>query len=124
MFIKRIILLILIVVTLIGCAGETYSFDGESENWEMELTVYTTGNNENASISINYIGDGDPPEEIDYKINKRNTEYAGHVLYPEKGIEWEDIICKECYPIKKEEKVEVEISWDGNTENFTLSHNE
>lgn len=116
------ILIFLVFIFLGGCAGETYKFEGSSENWKMTYVIHTTGTNEEANIDLVYIGEDEAPSEIDYYIKNPNVELSGHVPYEVEGIDWNETICFDCYPLRKNEEISVEISWEDQMEDFTLTH--
>lgn len=115
-------LIFLVFIFLGGCAGETYEFQGNSENWEMTYRIHSTDTVEEADISLVYLGEGETPTTIDYFIKNPNVELRGHVLYEVDGIDWKETICFDCYPLRKNEEIIVEVSWEDKMEDFTLTH--
>lgn len=120
---KNFIFILIFILFLGGCVGETYEFKGKSDNWRMNYNVQTTGNDEDAEINIVYIGKDEPPTEINYYIKNPNTEMNGQVPYKSGGISWSDNICSDCHPLRKNVEINVEISWEDKTEKLTLKHN-
>ena len=121
---KNITRLLVLVIILSGCySGDRYNFSGSSENWEVFYVVEVSGGtSQKKRGTIKYIGNGSAPETIDYKIeaNAGGSEGTG-VILNEGVTEAASSICEGCAVIQEDEKIEVEIIWDGQTENLILS---
>lgn len=136
MNVKKIIILLTMAIILSGCTnGDRYNFSGNGNNWEVIYTVEVTNEVEQqTSGTIKYIGENEVPEAIDYKIeyqNENSNSTAGDSgeASPLKGgtAEFESIVCGKstvcgnCAIIQKDEEIEAEITWNGQTENFLLT---
>lgn len=123
---KKIISLLIMTLILSGCVdGDRYNFSGSSENWNVIYTVdVSEGTSEQNRGTIKYVGEGEGPETINYKLtaNSGGSEATGLIL--ENGVANTGYgACQGCAVIQKDEKIEVEITWDGETENLILTTN-
>lgn len=59
-------LLCYVFLILVACSGlQTYHFQGDSENWNVDYTINSTGDNsESGDITIKYIDENETPKEI------------------------------------------------------------
>lgn len=110
---------------LSGCVdGDRYNFSGSSENWDVIYTVdVSEGTSQEKSGTIKFVGEGEAPETIDYKIeaNSGGSEGTGVTLTDGVVDDVASSICEGCAVIQEDEEIEVEITWDGQTENFILT---
>lgn len=121
---KKIILLLIMISVLIGCAnGDRYNFSGSSKNWNVFYVVdVSNGNEQSTTETIKYTGEEPAPETIDYKIeaNSGGSEGTGKTL--DNGTtNTGSSICEGCAVIQEDEEIEVEIKWDDQTENLILT---
>lgn len=123
---KKIILLLAMIIFLSGCAnGGRYNFSGSSENWDIFYVVdVSNGTSQEKSGTIKYVGEGSAPKTIDYKIeaNAGGSEGTG-VTLTDGVVDAASSICEGCAVIQEDEEIEVEINWDGQTENLVLTTN-
>ena len=121
---KKFILLVILLILLSGCVnGDRYNFSGSSENWDVFYVVdVSNGTSQKRSGTIKYVGEDSAPETIDYKIeaNAGGSEGTG-VTLTDGVVDAASSICEGCAVIQEDEKIEVEIKWDGQTENFILT---
>jgi hypothetical protein len=123
---KQIFLLVTLVFLMSGCVdGERYSFSGSGDNWDALYEVVVSNEVEQqASGKINYIGDNKAPETIDYKIDYNNKSQGNSVEEsPLKygAVKFKSVTCGNCEMIQKDEEIEVEIMWEGQTEKLILT---
>ncbi|MBT2583235.1 membrane lipoprotein lipid attachment site-containing protein [Planococcus sp. ISL-109] len=129
---KKIIVLFTMAIILSGCTnGDRYNFSGNSDNWEVVYTVEVTDEIEQQTSGIiKYIGENKDPEAIDYKIEYKNENSnstagnSGEASPIKRGTaEFESTVCGNCAIIQKDEEIEAEITWNGQTETFLLKTN-
>ncbi|SEA98568.1 hypothetical protein SAMN05421743_11213 [Thalassobacillus cyri] len=84
---KSLVWLVLAVITLSACTGQrTLHYTGESENWEVTYRINQTSSDTlNRSASIQYIGEGEPPETIDYHFISQMSESSGGTSLSDQG---------------------------------------
>ena len=105
--------------------GDSYSFSGSGDNWDVIFKVEVSNEVEQrASGKIKYIGDNKAPETIDYKIeyNNKSQGNSGVESSLENGVvKFKSGICGNCEMIQKDEEIEVEIMWEGQSEKLILT---
>ncbi|WP_281863367.1 hypothetical protein [Planomicrobium okeanokoites] len=105
-----------------GGAGEDQLvFTGSSENWKVEYVVlYQEGEREKDVATVTYIGDGNPPETIDYEVG--SSSGTNNSLNEENSL----VITSQGAGLKLHESQENEavIKWDGKSESFLLTREE
>jgi len=109
---------------LSGCGNgsDRYNFSGSSDNWDVFYVVnVSNGNTEEKTGTIKFTGDGEGPEIIDYKIetNSGGSEATGITL-DDKVANLGNSMCEGCAVVQENEEIEVEVTWDGQTEKLTL----
>lgn len=128
---KKIFIVLVMVFLLSGCTGgEKLNFSGSSANWEVVYTAEVTGDtDQQTSGTIKYIGDGEAPEVIDYKIEYRNendNSSAGNseneASLSGETVEFEGAVCGNCAIIQVDQEIEAEITWNGETETIILEN--
>jgi hypothetical protein len=104
---------------------DVYNFLGSSDNWHVSYEAdISNGDMETNTGTIEYTGEEQAPETIDYKIdyNSGNTEGSRDLLNGE--VDLGRSSCGGCAVIQEDEEIEVEITWDGQTENLILTTDE
>nr|TXF85925.1 hypothetical protein FTX54_07565 [Alkalicoccus halolimnae] len=103
-----------------GEDGAEYHFLGSSENWEVVYEVdISNGNEEESTGTIEYIGEGNAPETLEY-YRIGSTEGTGRALND--GVaDTGRTGCEGCAVTREDEEIEVEVTWNGQTENLTLT---
>lgn len=123
---KRIIVLLVFLFILSGCVNGDryrYNFSGSSENWDVLYIVdVSDGTNQVKNGIVKYIGEGDSPDTIEYKLesNSGTAEDTGIIIEHGNG-NIANIECTGCKVIQKDEEIKVAISWNGQTENLILT---
>lgn len=122
---KRIISVLVLAFILSGCGvGERYELSGNSENWEVFYVVeLSTQNKLMGSGTLEYTGEEPIPETFNYEIEfkLRTLKTTGEQLTARK-INFGSTRCDLCY-FDEDDEIELEIEWDGQTENMTLTTN-
>ncbi|PSL40897.1 hypothetical protein B0H99_10329 [Planomicrobium soli] len=123
---KRLTVLMTVLLFLSACGNgdNRYNFSGSSKNWDMFYVVnVSNGDSEEKNGTIKFTGSGEAPETINYKIATSSGGSEGI------GITLEDAVgktgngyCSGCAVIQKDEEIEVQITWNGQTENFVLTN--
>lgn len=120
---KRISLLIILLLGLGGCSnGGIYEFSGTTDNWDVFYMVEVTKDDkQKATGTLKYIGDGQMPETVDYKIGTTLTKMGqtGTALTDGKANIGSG--CEGCGTFQEDDELEMEIMWDGKTEKFILT---
>ncbi|MCZ2258116.1 hypothetical protein [Sporosarcina sp. G11-34] len=122
---RQILLLVTLVFLLSGCVdGNKNSFSGSGDNWDVSYEAVVTNEVEQQTAGkIKYIGDNKTPETLDYTI-KYNNLGQGSIgeERPLKfgAVKFKDVTCGNCEIIQKDDKIEVEIMWEGQTEKLIL----
>lgn len=105
-----------------GGAGEDQLvFTGSGENWEIEYVIlYQEGEREKDVATLTYIGEGNPPEAIDYEVG--SSSGTNNSLNEESSL----LITSQGAGLKLHEsqKNEVVIMWEGKSESFLLTREE
>lgn len=121
---RRLSLLVILLMVLSGCSGERLEFSGSNENWKVFYVVEVSdGDRQETTGTIEYIGDETPPETFDYEMVNVLTVLGetGKHLKDGKATIGNDR-CNDCRTLQKDDELEVEIKWDGQTENLTLNN--
>ncbi len=120
---KWIIGLALFLLTLAACSSEDkLIFQDKSENWSVEYEAKSQGENaESTNLRIAYIGEGDPPETIDYEYDTRSGSGGGTNASLDDGVmEGGEDSCSGCSTTSKSDEITVVVEWDGKKEELTL----
>lgn len=123
---KKYMSLIILLFILSGCGNDSdrYDFSGSSENWDVFYVVnVSNGEAEEKTGTIKFTGDGEAPEIIDYKIETTSggSEATGIIL-DDKVADLGNSMCEGCAVVQGNEEIEVEVTWNGQTENLTLTN--
>lgn len=123
---KKYVSLIILLFILSGCGNgsDRYNFSGSSENWDVFYVVnVSNGDREEKKGTMKFTGEGEVPETIDYKIetNSGGTEATGITLNDEVA-DLGNSFCDGCAVTQGDEEIEVEITWNGQTENLILTN--
>ena len=109
-----------------GCSdGDSFSFSGSGENWDVVYEVVVTNETEQQTAgTIKYIGDGKALETIDYIIEHNSLgQGSSDEESPLKSgvVKFNNITCGNCEIIQKDDEIEVEIMWEEQTEKIILT---
>ena len=122
---KKVIAVILLTLFLSACnQGDRYNFSGSSENWEVFYVVdVARGTSQEKSGKIKYIGEGNPPETVDYQIEATTGgSYGEGVAVIDGVVEAGRSTCDGCAVVQREDKLAVDITWNGKTEKIQLTN--
>ncbi|WP_236610120.1 hypothetical protein [Planococcus halocryophilus] len=114
----------LLLLTSCGNDTDRYNFTGSSDNWDMNYVVNVTGvDSQEKSGTVTYTGEGQAPETVDYKITTSSAGSDGTGVGLENGAgNIGTVTCGGCAVIQKDENIQVEISWNGQTEELVLTN--
>lgn len=123
---RQILLLVTLIFLMSGCSdGDSYSFLGSGDNWEVLYEVVVTNETEQQTAgTIKYIGDDKAPETIDYIIEYNSLgQGSSDKESPLKfgAVKFKNVTCGNCEIIQKDDEVEVEIMWEEQTEKIILT---
>lgn len=121
---KKSISLIILLFILSGCGNgsDRYNFSGSSDNWDVFYVVnVSNGDREERNGTVKFTGEGEVPETIDYKIetNSSGTEAIG-ISLTDGVADFGNNFCDGCAVVQEDEEIEVEVTWNGQTEKLTL----
>lgn len=152
MHVKNFIIFLVIAFIISGCINENenittgntsseynYTFAGSSESWEASYEIDITDKKQGETQrdeegTLQFIGDGEAPELIDYKIVLENgvdsSEGTGAPIYDNVG-NFSQVSCGNCVPpinedepIEDDAELELEIMWNDKSEKMTLTLND
>lgn len=121
---KKIMVLGILMLILSGCGNsERYNFSGSSESWNVFYVVEISGGDrEERTGTINFTGAGEAPETIDYKLETASGGSEGTGITVEDGTgNMGNGFCGGCAVVQEDEEIEVEITWNGQTESLLLT---
>lgn len=123
---RQILLLVTLVFLMSGCSdGDSYSFSGSGENWDVVYEVVVTNETEQQTAgTIKYIGDDKAPETIDYIIEHNSLGQGSsdeESSLKSGAVKFKNITCGNCEIIQKDDEIEVEIMWEEQTEKLILT---
>ncbi|AIY05459.1 hypothetical protein Plano_1494 [Planococcus sp. PAMC 21323] len=83
----------------------------------------TSSDSQDKSGTVIYTGKGQAPETVDYQIttSSSGSEGTGVVLESDKAGSIGKVSCEGCTVIQEDKEIQVEISWNGQTEEFVLT---
>ncbi|MBT2581259.1 hypothetical protein [Planococcus sp. ISL-109] len=120
---KKLNLLFIMLVVLSGCIGEEkHQYSGNSESWSMTYEVVAAkSGSQQVEGAINYTGAGSAPEMINYSIGTILKSQSATGMPAKDGVVTLDSgRCLDCGIIQEHSPIQVEITWDGQTETFSL----
>lgn len=120
---KKLILSVILLLILSGCVNsDRYEFSGSSENWDVFYVVEVSGGDgQQENGTVKFTGDDEAPESIDYKLETTSGDSEGTGVSMTNGVgSIANGSCGGCAVVQGDEEVEVEITWDGQTEKLVL----
>ncbi|MDJ0333534.1 hypothetical protein [Planococcus sp. S3-L1] len=121
---KKSISLIILLFILSGCGNgsDRYNFSGSSDNWDVFYVVDVSNPTEQQQTgTINFRGEESGPETMDYSIKYSGGSSSGIDVPLVNGTANTGRgACQGCAVIQKDEEIEVEITWNGQTEKLIL----
>lgn len=123
---KKLLLFSLFAVILLsGCTnGDRFDFAGSGKDWQVFYvsTVFDEDSEDGKGV-IKYVGKEPAPELIDYEVETVAGGGSGSDLSLTDGVvEFGKTSCDGCAVTKRDSTMKVKISWDGKTEEITLTH--
>ena len=121
---RNFILLGIVLVILSACGNsDRYNFSGSSENWDVFYIVEVSGGDrQQENGTVKFTGDGEAPEFIDYKLETASGGSEGTGIAVANGSgNIANGSCEGCAVVQGDKEVEVEITWDGQTEKLLLT---
>lgn len=123
---RQILLMFTLVFLMSGCSdGDSYSFSGSGENWDVVYEIVITNETEQQTAgTIKYIGNDKAPETIDYIIVYNGLgQGSSDEESPVKNgtVKFQNITCGNCEIIQKDDEIDVTIMWEGQTEKIILT---
>ncbi|MGH2318018.1 hypothetical protein ACRC6Q_09625 [Planococcus sp. SE5232] len=120
---KKLILPVSLLLILSGCVNsDRYEFSGSSENWDVFYVVEILDRDrQQEKGTVKFTGDDDAPEVIEYRLQTTSGDSEGTGVMLTNGVgNIANGSCGGCAVVQEDEKVEVEITWDGQTEKLVL----
>lgn len=115
--------------------NEVHHFQGKGDNWKIKYTIFKgplaatttsesgTKNSQSHHLYIQYIGDDQPPKQIDYEIEddsgKMNT---GTDVTLKDGVRDSNLGNLGLDPSSKNDNVKAVIKWNGESETIDLKY--
>ncbi|MGY3716306.1 hypothetical protein ACWE42_12370 [Sutcliffiella cohnii] len=93
-------------------------YQGESDNWAIDLNYYYYDRTENIEYTIRYVGTDIPPKTIDYKV--ADITSTGTPLNNNGFIQSKNNLCEDCINKQNISKINAEIIWNGKEESLIL----
>lgn len=98
------------------------TFAGHNDHWSVTYTAYIySRNSEESEYTIDYIGEGSPPKNIDYQIGSTSLESSTNASRVNFPITRPGSGCSGCAITSKDDEIKTTIEWDGKSETFTLT---
>lgn len=126
---KRLgLLMLLALLSLSACAEketERYVYTGSGAHWEVDYTVDVNGEtNEESQAVARYIGEGDAPEMIDYRVTSSTSvgSFGGESFsLQDDEVRFGQSSCTSCAVMQGDEELEVNIFWNDEQETIFIS---
>lgn len=113
--------IVMLLVLLVACSnkGEVLTFQAEGKDWKASYEVGEV----NTTYTIVYIGKDKAPKTFDYTVapifGSSKTEATDSILNEDGFIQKTEQILGAR--IQKDESINIEINWNGKTENLLLT---
>lgn len=125
MKIKGVIIALFTLLVLAACIEDSkeITFQNESDNWTVEYTATVKNENQETNrLYVEYIGEGEAPDRIDYRIVEGSGEAERTNATLEQGVLNSNLgSCSGCAVSSENDEVEITIEWDGNSETIQLN---
>lgn len=119
------VVLFLVAIILSACWGQkTIHFNGESNSWEVEyIADVQSTDSESTSIKMRYVGEGEPPENINYAVDSGTGGSEGSNISLDNGVlHTSGDYCSGCAVTSEDDDINVVIEWNGRTEEVNLEN--
>lgn len=119
--------LFLILILLTACSSNTFTFSGDTDNWEADLKVIQHDNGfEDQNLRLHYKGkDVNSVGEVTYDIDTDAGGFGGGGLKLNEygNLEGSSQANETNAKISRTSDVMMTVEWDGNKEKLTLTRN-
>ncbi|GEN45411.1 hypothetical protein [Alkalibacillus haloalkaliphilus] len=116
--------LVLTSLVLTACYSdyEELSFKDKTDHWEVEYFVSIRGgDSENVSLIMEYIGEGEPPENISYSVDGVTSSSMAENRFMSNGVLNISVgSCVGCQVTQEDAQIDVSIRWEDNNESMVL----
>ncbi|MGE7093727.1 phosphoadenosine phosphosulfate sulfotransferase [Lysinibacillus sp. NPDC048646] len=109
-----ILIIFLSLSFLSSCAGQTFLFTGESDNWSIRYEVEKAKSCQPTTGAIKYIGKEPMPKRLEYSYERA----SGDSPLNEYGVV---TLAKGCTYAVEDSEIEVILKWDNQTETVPLT---
>lgn len=116
---KQYVLILIMILTLVGCNNKTISLTGESDSWSGEYTANINGDKESGNFIFGYKNaTGKELNNLEITINdgervlKEGNHRGALIEMPSS--------CSGCAVTNETMPIKVEIKWDDKEETFHL----
>ncbi|GLC88992.1 hypothetical protein [Lysinibacillus piscis] len=111
----RFLIILLSILLLSACEGETFVFTGESDNWKMNYEVEKSREGcQRTAGAIKYIGKEPMPKMIEISYDKA----SGNSPLDHNGVY---TLMNGCSNASADEELELTIKWNDQTEIIPLT---
>ncbi|MFU2018691.1 hypothetical protein ACM6Q7_27355 [Peribacillus butanolivorans] len=120
---------LILLLLLVACqqSSENLNFKGDSENWSAKLNVVKTDNDkETKKFELQFKGkDYKAVENLEFKINTPNYAWGmGDIELNSTGVYKTHKTETGEYSTSKTDVIDIEVTWNGKVENFSLNNKE
>ncbi|MYL70467.1 hypothetical protein GLW00_06390 [Halobacillus litoralis] len=118
-------LFLILAFFLTGCLGQkTLHFEGESEDWKVEyIADVKSEDSESTGLHINYAGEGEAPEHINYTLDSPAGGKEGeYVLLNNGRVQQMGNFCSGCAVTSEDHDIQVTIEWGEKEETLHLEY--
>ncbi|MGE7823708.1 hypothetical protein [Paenibacillus sp. NPDC093718] len=116
---KQYVLILIMILTLVGCNDKSISLTGESDSWSGEYTANINGDKESGKFIFGYKNaTGKELKNLEITINdgkrvRKEGDYKGAIIEMPSS-------CSGCAVTNESIPIKVEIKWDDKEETFHL----
>ncbi|MBN8191790.1 hypothetical protein JI667_06450 [Bacillus sp. NTK074B] len=120
---KKILFLVGTILLLAACSTKDFSFSGESDHWQADLTVNQSSDFEKQDFVLKYKGDDiDSVGKVAYDVEEiGGFGRTGEILEENGVIRDSSGSGPTNAKMSEDTEVEVTVKWDGQKETFTLA---
>ncbi|WP_018924423.1 hypothetical protein [Salsuginibacillus kocurii] len=119
---KWLVCLGTLLIALTACENQdSYIYEGEGEDWDVEYTAHVEGETQEAhEYQLSYQGGEIPPTSVNYEINSVEVENAP--VDQDGNVDTHEENCDKCNIRSVDEEIEVMIEWEDHTEELILEN--
>ncbi|MDG5471475.1 hypothetical protein P6709_06925 [Jeotgalibacillus sp. ET6] len=122
---RKVLSLLILMLLLSACAnGDRYNFSGSSDHWDVFFTADVSDeSSQSITGTIKYTGEEPVPKTIDYTFKRDGGNLEGRdLMVEEDAVNIGKLSCEDCAVTQEDDQMEVEITWNGQSENLRLSN--